>query len=66
MPPEQLANLFEPFYRGVATRTNPAAGSGLGLSVVRRSMQQMGGSARAENAPGGGLCIVLEFPAVKE
>ena len=48
VPPEQLANLFEPFYRGDAARTNPAAGSGLGLSVVRRSMQQMGGSARAE------------------
>lgn len=48
VPPKQLANLFEPFYRGDAARTNPAAGSGLGLSVVRRSMQQMGGSARAE------------------
>ena len=66
VPPDQLANLFEPFYRGDAARTNPAAGSGLGLAVVRRSMQQMGGSVRAENAPGGGLCIVLQLPAAKE
>ena len=63
---EQLPNLFEPFYRGDAARTKPSAGSGLGLAVVRQSMQQMGGSARAENAPGGGLRIVLVFLLAKE
>ena len=66
VPQDQLANIFEPFYRGSAARTNPGAGSGLGLAVVRQSMQQMGGSARAENAPGGGLRVVLQFPAAKE
>lgn len=62
----QLPNLFEPFYRGDAARTDPGAGSGLGLAVVRRSIQQMGGSVRAENGAGGGLCIVLTLLLAKE
>lgn len=65
-PQDQLPNLFEPFYRGDTARAKPNTGSGLGLAVVRQSMQQMGGTARAENAPGGGLCIVLTLPAAKE
>ena len=66
VPEQQLTDLFEPFYRGDAARTKPASGSGLGLAVVKRSMEQMGGHARAENASGGGLCIVLELPRAKE
>ena len=62
----QLANIFEPFYRGDAARTRPGAGSGLGLAVVQRSIRQMGGSVWAENAAGGGLRIVLTLPLAKE
>lgn len=66
VPEEQLPCLFEPFYRGDAARTKPGAGSGLGLAVVKKSMQQMGGNVRAENAPGGGLRIVMQLPMAKE
>lgn len=66
VPEEQLPCLFEPFYRGDAARTKPGAGSGLGLAVVKKSMQQMGGNVRAENAPGGGLRIVMRLPMAKE
>lgn len=66
VPEEQLPCLFEPFYRGDAARTKPSAGSGLGLAVVKKSMQQMGGRVRAENAPGGGLRIVMQLPMAKK
>ena len=66
VPEAQLQNLFEPFYRGDAARTKPGAGSGLGLAVVRKAVQQMGGRVWAENAPGGGLCVLLELPQAKE
>lgn len=66
VPEEQLPQLFEPFFRGDAARTRPASGSGLGLAVVRRSLQQMGGSIQAENAPGGGLRLVMQLPLAKE
>ena len=66
VPEEQLPNLFEPFYRGDAARTRPGSGSGLGLAVVKRSVQQMGGTVRAENSPNGGLCVLLTLPLAKE
>lgn len=66
VPEDQLEKLFEPFYRGDAARTKPGAGSGLGLAVVRRSAQQMGGNVRAENASGGGLRMILTLPLAKE
>ena len=66
VPESQLQSLFEPFYRGDAARTKPGAGSGLGLAVVKRSVEQMHGSVRAEQADGGGLRIVLTLPQAKE
>ena len=45
---------------------NPVQAAGLGLAVVKKSMQQMGGNVRAENAPGGGLRIVMQLPMAKE
>lgn len=65
VPESQLPNLFEPFYRGDAARTNPGTGSGLGLAVVRQSVQQMEGRVRAENIPGGGLRMIITLPLAK-
>ncbi len=66
VPEDQLPRLFEPFYRGDAARTQPASGSGLGLAVARQSLQRMGGVITAENAPGGGLRLVMQLPLAKE
>lgn len=64
VPPEQLPRLFDVFYRGDAARTAP--GSGIGLAVVRRSAQAMGGAVRAESAEGGGLRVIVTLPLAKE
>lgn len=58
----QLPHIFDPFYRGDASRTSPGNGSGLGLAIVRRAMNRMNGGAAAEPAAGHGLTIVLTFP----
>lgn len=52
------ARAFEPFY----TTKAPGQGTGLGLSLVHRFMEEFGGSARASNRPDGGACVVLSFP----
>jgi two-component system OmpR family sensor kinase len=39
VPPEQLAQLFEPFFRGQSSH----AGMGLGLSIAKRSVEFCGG-----------------------
>ena len=66
VPPEQLPKLFDTFYRGDAARTLPGSGSGLGLAVVKKAVEEMGGSVRAENGTGGGLRIVFTLPLAKE
>ncbi|MEX0893995.1 MAG: ATP-binding protein [Gemmatimonadota bacterium] len=52
------ARAFEPFY----TTKAPGQGTGLGLSLVHRFMEEFGGTARASNQPDGGACVVLCFP----
>ena len=52
--PEKLSQLTTPFFRGDAART-AATGAGLGLAIVEKAMQRMGGSLELTNAPDGGL-----------
>jgi two-component system sensor histidine kinase MprB len=54
-----LAHVFERFYRAEQARKLP--GSGLGLAIVRQAAEAHGGFARAENAPGGGACLKVNF-----
>lgn len=59
----ERGRLFEPFYRGRRAVDRQVPGSGLGLSVVRRSVEAHGGRIRAEDNPGGGAAFVVELPA---
>jgi two-component system sensor histidine kinase MprB len=54
-----LPHVFERFYRADAARKQP--GSGLGLAIVRQAAEAHGGSAAAENAPGGGALVRVSF-----
>lgn len=51
---EDLANLLKPFFRGDSART-AAAGAGLGLSIVDKTIQRMGGRFALTNASSSGL-----------
>ena len=66
VPAEQLPRLFDAFYRGDAARTAPGEGSGLGLAVVKKAVEEMGGSVRAENGENSGLKIIFTLPLAKE
>jgi len=52
--PKKLAQLTTPFFRGDAART-AATGAGLGLAIVEKAIQRMGGSFEIANATDGGL-----------
>ncbi|HMO47726.1 MAG TPA: ATP-binding protein [Rubrivivax sp.] len=60
VPPERLAQLTTPFFRGDAART-AATGAGLGLAIVEKSLQRMGGTLELDNTPGGGLMLRLRL-----
>lgn len=62
LPEAELGKIFEPFYRVDAAR-DPEEGSGLGLAIVRETALRHGGSVRAENREGGGLCVTLRLPS---
>jgi PAS domain S-box-containing protein len=52
MDEQQLAELFQPFKR--MTRAAEVPGTGLGLTVVKLLVEQMGGSIEVRSAPGEG------------
>jgi len=56
IPPETQARMFDLFF---TTRTN---GTGVGLALVRQSIEMHGGRARIESQPGEGTEVVLEVP----
>jgi signal transduction histidine kinase len=65
IPAEHLTHVFDRFYKADASRANSraAAGSGLGLSIVRAIVVRHGGDISASNAPGGGAVFTLLLPA---
>ncbi|WP_026231639.1 hybrid sensor histidine kinase/response regulator transcription factor [Neolewinella persica] len=58
IPPEELPLIFDRFHRA----THNKGGAGIGLALVREIVQLMGGSIRAENAPGAGAVFTLLLP----
>jgi two-component system osmolarity sensor histidine kinase EnvZ len=58
--PELLPNLTKPFFRGDAART-AATGAGLGLAIVDKTVQRMGGALELANSPSGGLMAVIKL-----
>ena len=55
----QLDKLFDVFYRADPARERGKDGSGIGLAVVRKAAEEMGGSAEASRSALGGLCIAI-------
>ena len=52
--PRKIAQLTTPFFRGDTART-AATGAGLGLAIVEKAIQRMGGTFEIANAADGGL-----------
>lgn len=63
--PSELADaVFRPFVRGDASRTRrDHDGAGLGLSIVRRIVDEHRGTVFVEPTPGGGATFRLQLPA---
>lgn len=57
---DQIANLTKPFYRGEAART-AANGAGLGLAIVEKTIQRMGGAFALKNSTTGGLSANIKL-----
>ena len=60
VPADQIGNLTKPFYRGEAARTE-ANGAGLGLAIVEKTIQRMGGAFALNNSTTGGLSANIKL-----
>jgi two-component system OmpR family sensor kinase len=63
VPDRDLERIFEPFYRVAESRDRDTGGEGIGLAITAQVMKAHGGSAKAANAPRGGLEVRLNLPA---
>ena len=57
IPEDALPKVFEPFF------TTKEGGTGLGLTIVMRIAEAHHGRVIAENPPGGGACIRIQWPS---
>ncbi|MEU3551887.1 sensor histidine kinase [Streptomyces longwoodensis] len=60
IPEDELPHVFDRFWRSPSARALP--GSGLGLSIVARTVQQSGGQVTLARAEGGGTVATVRLP----
>lgn len=63
IPPGQEDRIFRVFERLAEVGARP--GTGIGLAIVRRGMERMGGRAGVETTEGGGSSFWLDIPRVE-
>ncbi|BDZ55685.1 sensor histidine kinase [Agromyces marinus] len=59
---EDLDRVFERFYRVDQARARNTGGSGLGLSIVKHTVQNHGGDVRVWSTPGRGSTFTVRLP----
>ena len=62
IPDAHRNKIFEKFYRVDDSLTATKQGSGLGLSIARRILEDMGGSLSYAPRQGGGSCFTVKVP----
>jgi two-component system heavy metal sensor histidine kinase CusS len=62
IPPEDLARVFDRFYRVDRARSSTSGGSGLGLAIVKGIVLLHGGTADITSEVGRGTRVILAFP----
>ncbi|GAA3833114.1 HAMP domain-containing sensor histidine kinase [Streptomyces phyllanthi] len=60
IPADELPHVFDRFWRSPSARALP--GSGLGLSIVARTVRQTGGEVTLTRAEGGGTLATVRLP----
>jgi Histidine kinase-, DNA gyrase B-, and HSP90-like ATPase. len=54
---EDLANIFNKFYKGDKARSSKGSNSGLGLYIAKKLVELHGGNIKAYNLQDTGACI---------
>ena len=62
IPADDLAHIFERFYRVDRSRARATGGSGMGLTIAKKLVEAHGGVIRVESTIGKGSRFVFELP----
>jgi signal transduction histidine kinase len=62
IPEDELARVFQPFYRVEGSRNRDTGGMGLGLAIALSAVQAHGGELALSNRPEGGLRACVRLP----
>ncbi|MBV9505363.1 MAG: HAMP domain-containing histidine kinase [Acidobacteriia bacterium] len=62
---QETKRIFEPFYRGNRTRTQQIPGTGLGLSLVKNTIERYKGTVEVNNSPDGGAQFTVRLPVIQ-
>jgi two-component system phosphate regulon sensor histidine kinase PhoR len=65
IPPEERERVFERFYQVDKDFVGQIPGAGLGLTMVRETVQAHGGKVWVESATGKGATFFVKLPAAK-
>ena len=58
---DELAKVFEPFYRTESSRNRETGGTGLGLAITRNLLRSQNGEVSLRNHPEGGLLATVSL-----
>ena len=62
--PEDLPNIFERFWRADESRARVTGGSGVGLAIVKATVEAHGGKISAASKKGEGTCFTVRLKRV--
>ena len=66
MSEEFLKKIFDPFERAGNSTLSGIEGTGLGMSIVKKLIDAMGGEIGIESTPGEGTCVSIRLPLAWE
>ena len=64
MTADQASKVFDPFTQADVTTTRKYGGTGLGLALVRVTLEAHRGTIAVSETPGGGATFAIVFPPV--
>jgi signal transduction histidine kinase len=63
MEADEVARIFEPYFRSAAAQASTIVGTGLGMGIVQSLVAQHHGSLVVRSAPGRGTTVLVSLPA---